>query len=150
MLPVELHLAINHVPVLGLPFAAGLLVAGIVLDNAEWRRAGLWSVALAAAAAWIVSYTGGLAADAAGGLPGISDHDVAAHAAAAWTFVWTATAAGGAAVAVLAASDQSPSRRSASAVLALALLSSGAGGWAAHLGGRIRHPELRGGAGRDV
>ena len=140
---VELHLAINHLPVLGLPFAGGLLAAGVVCDNAEWRRAGLWTAALSAAAAWAVAYTGGLAADAAGGLPGISDRDVSAHAAAAWTFVWAATVVGAAAVAVLAASGRSSSRRAAAAVLALALLASAAGGWAAHLGGRVRHPELR-------
>jgi hypothetical protein len=142
---VELHLAINHLPVLGLPFAAALLAAGLVFDNAEWRRAGLWTAALSGAVVWIVYASGGLAADAAGGLAGISDHDVAAHAAAAWRFAWAATAAGSAAIAALVIRPpvgERPSRRATSVVLALALAASAVGGWTAHLGGRIRHPEL--------
>jgi len=138
-LPIALHLAGNHLPVLGLPFAAGLLGAGVALDNAEWRRAGLWTAALSAAAAWAVYYSGGLAADAAAGLPGIADRDIAAHAAAAWRFAWAASAAGAAAAAAL----RNPSRRAACAVLALALAAAAAGGWTAHLGGEIRHSELR-------
>ena len=141
--PVEIHLAANHLPVLGLPFAAALLAAGIAFDNVEWRRAGLWTAALAAAAAWLVAYAGGLAADAVGGAPGIADGDIARHAAAAWAFAWAATAAGGAAAAVLFASARTPSRRAAAAVLALALLASGLGARAAHLGGLIRHSEVR-------
>lgn len=143
MIPVEAHLAINHLPVLGLPFAAAWLAAGTAWDNAEWRRAGLWSAALAGVSAWAVAYSGGLAADAAGGLAGISDRDISAHAAAAWVFVWAASVAAAAAAAVLAASGRRPSRRAASAVLALALLASALGARAAHLGGRIRHSEIR-------
>lgn len=138
MLPVELHLAINHLPVLGLPFAAGLLAAGYLFDNAEWRRAGLWTAVLTGVSVWIVYWSGGLAADAAGGLPGVSDHDVARHAEAAWRFAWVATFIGTAAGAALA------KKRGAAAVLALALLGSAVGGWTAHLGGHIRHPELHG------
>ena len=143
MSPIEAHLALNHLPVLGLPFAAAWLAAGTAFDNAEWRRAGLWTAALAGLSAWAVASSGGRAADAAGGLAGSSDRDIAAHAAAAWAFVWAASVAGAAAGAVLAASGRSPSRRAASAVLALALLASALGARAAHLGGRVRHSELR-------
>ena len=145
ILPVELHLAINHLPVLGLPFAAGLLAAGIVFDNVEWRRAGLWTAALSAICVWVVYYSGGLAADAAGALAGISDADVGRHAVAAWRFAWMASFVAAASAAALSR----PSRRAASVVLAMALGASVIGGWTAQLGGRIRHPELRAGTGRE-
>ena len=145
MVPVELHLAINHLPVLGLPFAAGLLAAGLAFDNVEWLRAGLWTAALSGVSVWIVYYSGGLAADAAGGLAGISDHDISNHAAAAWRFAWMASVVGSAAAAALTlrpASGARLSRRATSVVLALALGASVVGGWTAHLGGPIRHTEL--------
>jgi len=142
---VELHLAINHLPVLGLPFATGLLGAGLVFDNGEWRRGGLWTCVFAAAAAWLVYYSGGVAADAIGGLAGVSDQDVGRHAAAAWRFAWTASFVGLAAAAVLVRSrrEPSPSRRASVAVLALTLAAAFVGGWTANLGGQIRHPEFR-------
>lgn len=136
--PVALHLALNHLPVLGLPFAAGLLAADLAFDNPEWRRAGLWTALLAAAAAWVVWLSGDPAADAAAAWPGVADLDVARHARAALGFAWAATAVAAAAAAALRR------RRGAAAVLALALAASILGAWTAHLGGRIRHPELSG------
>jgi hypothetical protein len=141
---VELHLAVNHLPVLGLPFAAALLAAGLVLDNGEWRRAGLWTAVLAGISVWLVYDSGGLAADAIGGVAGVSDRDIGRHAAMAWRFAWAASFVGLAAAAALASSrsEPGPARRVVAAVLALALAASAVGGWTAQLGGRIRHPEL--------
>jgi hypothetical protein len=141
-LAFELHLAVNHLPVLGLPFAAGLLAAGLALDNAQWRRAGLWTAVLAAFAVWLVYVSGGAAGDAAETLTGVSDRDLGLHAAAAWRFAWAVSGVGLAAAAALFA--RPPGRKESAAVLVLALAASAAGGWTAHLGGRIRHPELRG------
>lgn len=132
--PVEAHLALNHLPVLGLPFAAGLLGAGFLFENAEWRRAGLWTAALTAVAAWVVYFSGGAAADA---LSGLDDRAVARHAELARLFAWAATGVGAAAVAALA------KKRGAAAVLALALAASALGAATAHRGGLIRHAELK-------
>ena len=142
---VEFHLAINHLPVLGLPFAAGLLAAGLIFDNGEWRRAGLWTAVLTGLSVWIVYYSGGLAADAIDGLAGVSDQDIGRHAAMAWRFAWAASFVGLAAAAALARfrREASPSQRAAAAVLALVLAVSAVGGLTANLGGRIRNPELR-------
>ena len=142
---VELHLAINHLPVLGLPFAAGLLAAGLVFDNGEWRRAGLWTAVLTGISVWVVYYSGGLAADAIDGLAGVSDQDIGRHAAMAWRFAWAASVVGCASVATLARfqREAAPSRGASAAVLALVLAASAVGGLTANLGGQIRHPELR-------
>ena len=144
--PVEIHLAINHLPVLGLPFAAGLLLAGLVLENGEWRRAGLWAAVLTGIAVWAVYLSGDPAADAIGGLAGVSDHDIGRHAAMAWRFAWAASFVGAVAAGVLAGYRRgpSPSPRACTAVLVLTLAATAVGGLTANLGGRIRHPELTG------
>lgn len=135
--PIEVHLALNHLPVLGLPFAAGLLAAGLAFDNAEWRRAGLWTAVLAAAAAWVVWLSGDPAADAAASLTGVADLDISRHAQAALRFAWATTVVGGAAAHALRR------KRGAAVVLLLALAASAVGAWTAHIGGAIRHPEVR-------
>jgi 4-amino-4-deoxy-L-arabinose transferase-like glycosyltransferase len=138
-----LHLAINHLPVLGLPFAAGLLLAGLVFDNGEWRRAGLWTAVLAGVSAWFVYFSGGLAADYIGGMAGVSDRDIGRHAAAAEIFAWAASFVGLGAAAALARyrREPSPPRRASAVLLALLAAATALGGWTAHLGGAIRHPE---------
>jgi hypothetical protein len=141
---VEFHLAINHLPVLGLPFAAGLLAAGVVLDNGEWRRAGLWTAVLTGISVWIVYYSGGMAADAIEGLAGVSDQDIGRHAVMAWRFALAASFVAVAAAAALARfrREASPPQRAGAAVLALVLAASAVGGLTANLGGQIRHTEL--------
>ena len=141
---VEFHLAINHLPVLGLPFAGGLLAAGLVFDNGEWRRAGLWTAVLTGVSVWLVYFSGGVAADAIDGLADVADQDIGRHAAAAWRFAWAASFVGLAAVAVLARfrRERPPSQRASAVVLALVFAATAVGGWTAHLGGLIRHHEF--------
>jgi hypothetical protein len=142
---VEIHLAINHLPVMGLPFSAALLLAGIVFNNGEWRRAGLWTAVLTGIAVWFVYFSGGHAADAIEGLAGVSDQDVGRHASAAWRFACLTSFVGLAAAAALARdrSEPAPSERASAAVLALVFAAAAVGGWTARRGGLIRHPELR-------
>jgi len=141
----QLHLALNHLPVLGPPMAAALLAAGLARRNDEWVRAGLWTLLVAGLSAVAVYWTGGQAADAL--LDALSGQErfIDAHfRAARWVLRLDLALAAAAAAALLAHARPRPVRAKAAAVLlALAVASSALGGWTAHLGGEIRHAEVR-------
>ena len=141
----QLHLLLNHVPVLGVAFAATLALAGAVRGSAELKKAGLWAFVLAALAALPAYFSGEGAEGVVEHLPGVADALIHAHEEAAEKALAGALILGAAALAVLihAFKTKSLSAKAYAAVLALSLPVLGILAYTAHLGGMVRHTELR-------
>jgi uncharacterized membrane protein len=140
----HLHLMINHLPVLGVPFALGLGAAGLLLRRDVLARAALVTLVLAGPATWATQWTGEEAEEIVEKLPGVShelihDHEEAGEGATTGSMVL-----GGIALALLVYARRRPVPRVAQAVvLLLGLLMAGWLAYTATLGGEIRHPEIR-------
>ncbi|HWN97005.1 MAG TPA: DUF2231 domain-containing protein [Methylomirabilota bacterium] len=59
---VHLHLALNHIPVVGIPFAILVVICGWVRPRREVFMLGLWLTAITSAAAIAIKFTGDEAA----------------------------------------------------------------------------------------
>ncbi len=141
----QIHLLVNHVPVLGVAFAAVLTAAGVVRGSDELKKAGLWAFVLAGLAALPAYFSGEGAEEVVEHLSGVSEaliheHEEAAEKALAGALL---LAASGAAALIHAYKNRALSAKAAPALLALSLPVLALLAYAAHLGGLIRHPELR-------
>ncbi len=147
MSPNQVHLALLHFPVV-LPIVGLALLAG-----AAWRRnALLWRVSLAtfvasALLAWPVFLSGEESEERIEHAPGVSEELIEEHEEAAKVAQVAIQVLGGAAIVALIVTRRNTDvkRWMTGAVAVLAIAASGAVGLAAHEGGKIRHPEIRGG-----
>jgi hypothetical protein len=117
----HIHLALNHVPVVGLPVVVLLLAWGVVRRSPEVTRASLGLLVLLAAVTIVVQLTGEPAEDLVEGLPGVFESGIERHEEAALIGSIGMTALG---------------------LLGCVALSVYFG-WVANLGGQIRHSEIR-------
>ena len=103
---VHLHLALNHIPVLGALFGALLLAVGLVRRSDELQRVSLWALALLAAVTIPIKFTGDFASEALApkdGIPArvtfeekmLSAHEQAADQATTGVFLLGLVAAAG-------------------------------------------------------
>ena len=144
---VHLHLALNHVPVLGTAFVAAALAVSLWRKNSEFVRLGLWAAVLLSVASIAIKFTGDAAWDDLRPWPQPYDgsrverHESAADQATTGVFV-----AGVAAAVVLFLARRRPevSAAQAGTVVALLLVTFVLMARTANLGGQLRHPQLRG------
>jgi len=148
----HLHLMVNHVPVLGIPFALLLGAFGLLRRQDVLVRAALATFVVVGGFAWAAERTGKEAEEIVEELPGVSHDRIHRHEEAA---EWAAR--GGLGLGLLALALLWTGRRrgpSRAGVAVLLLLAAGLAGWLAYtanLGGEIRHPEIRaGGAGAEL
>ena len=143
----QVHLMLNHVPVIGVLFAALALGVGLVWRNVAILRLGLAILVLVALAAVPVYFSGEPTEEHVEHLAGVSESTIEAHEDMAKAAMISMAVLGLAAlVALLRYRRQSVPPRLAGLLLVAVLALSGALAWTAHLGGRIRHPELSGAA----
>ena len=143
----HLHLIVNHLPVLGVPFGAALLGLGLFRGQVALQRAGLSVLVLAGLAAGIAYLTGEPAEHALeamgplGARPEtlIEAHEEAALAAAIVTGLGALVAGMG----LWRLHRGSGGRGWMTGALTVALVATLTLGWVATLGGRISHPEIR-------
>lgn len=123
----------------GLPFAPALLGGGALRENSSLAKAGF-----AALLAVPVFLTGEPAEKIAEPLPGVSHHIIEQHEEVAKVAFIVTLAAGVAALAGLwLARGKAVASWCASSVLIVALVAAGLMTWAANLGGKVRHTEIR-------
>lgn len=142
---VHLHLALNHVPVVGTPFLLALLLWGWFRGSAEIVRLSLGWTLLFSAVSIALKFTGDFAVEAAGprldtvrGL--VHAHEQSADQAATAIFL-NGIAAG---VALFTGRRGQPVARWALALsAALGLASCVLLARTANLGGKVSHPSLR-------
>ena len=148
MNPAHLHIVLNHIPVVGIPVAAAVLIYGIIRGSEEVKRVSLLAF-LVIALITLPTYLAGQAAeDIVEHLPGVDDDIIHTHEAAA-TIGLIATSILGVLSAVGLVMSFFIGRLSTPVTILLLLMSVGVSGWlgrVANLGGKIRHTELRTGA----
>lgn len=145
MSAAHLHLALNHIPVLGTLFGAVLLALGLWRTNDTIQQVGFGVLVLAGAGAIAVYLTGEPAEEVVEGVAGVSHDAIEAHEEWGWYALLAGLGTGVFALGALLL--QAAGRRLAAGlrvfVLVLALLTSGVMAYAANLGGKVHHPELR-------
>ena len=143
----HLHLLVNHAPILGAYFAVALLAASLVTAAATGdvlRRTGLVVLVGVGIAAVTSNLSGGNAADAVHGLPGVTRAAIHAHAQAADPAWIAAAVVGVLAIGTLVRWRRVSVPRGATlGALALSLVVAGLMSYVGLLGGQIRHTEVR-------
>lgn len=147
MTPAHVHLVLNHAPVVGMPLAALLLVAGIARKSRELQVAALMGIVLVALATVPVFLTGEPAEKQIEHAAGVSEKTIGAHEDAA---KWALGATELAGLIALATLMRSRGLRLAGGLTLLALFAAALAistlARTAYLGGHIRHPEIVPGA----
>lgn len=145
MNPAHLHIILNHIPVVGIPFGMSLLIWGFLRKSQEVKNAALL-VFVAIALVTIPTYlTGKAAEDMVEDLPGVSENLIENHERAATIALVATSVLGALALLRLLVLSRFTAVGGPVTVLVL-LLSLGVAGWlarTANLGGQIRHSEIR-------
>ena len=141
----HLHLALNHLPVLGVPFVALIFVIALRRRDAGWQRLALGGFVLMFFVALAAKFTGDFAHEQVVSWPGFDDSLMHAHEEASDQCVTAIFLLGLiAAIALfLSRAGRLLPKWTIVAVLALALASTALLLRTANLGGHIRHPEIR-------
>jgi len=145
----HIHLALNHVPVIGLLIALLLLAVATLRRSAELTRVSYALLVLLAATTVVVYLTGEPAEELVENLPGFSEALVEEHEEVALIATIGMGVLG--LVALVGLIRFRPPWIAPAwygrGVLLLALLMGGVMVWTANLGGQIRHSEIRAGIG---
>ena len=144
MNPVQLHLAMTHVPVILSIAGFGLLVVAVIRKEALLIKTAYWMLIISAAAALPVYFTGEGTAETLEKLPGISKDSIELHEETAESAVIVTGFVGVLSIMGLFFDKRIRLGRALRlATLLFAFLSSAVLVNVAHLGGQIRHSEIR-------
>ena len=142
----HLHIILNHIPVIGIPFGLALLIWGFLRKSDEVKRAALL-VFVAIALVTIPTYlTGKAAEDLVEHLPGVSENLIEKHEDAATIALIATSVLGGLALLRLLIPVRFVAVGGPMSILVF-VFALGVAGWlgrTGHLGGQIRHSEIRG------
>ena len=143
----HLHLIATHVPVLGVAFAALLLIAGIARNSRPLQLAGLAALVLTGLAAGAAFLTGEGAEDIVEDAVRGANGYIGRHESVAIAGLVAAAITGALSLVILVRDRRGhPLTRSMAMVsLVAALTTTGLMAWVANLGGQIGHPEIRSG-----
>lgn len=146
MNPAHLHIILNHIPVIGIPFCAALLTWGLLRKSEEVKRASLLAFIVIAVLTIPTFLAGQAAEDVVEHLPGVSEQLIENHEDAALIGLIATLILGALSLAVLLLSRlfSGAARRLSILLLVLSLMGGAWLGRTANLGGKIRHTELRG------
>jgi hypothetical protein len=144
MNPVQVHLMLNHVPVLGVIFATVLVAAAVWRHSHELLRAGLVGLVLTALVAVPVFFSGEPAEESIEKQPGVTERAIESHEDfARLAFLGLEVLGVVAAIGLVRYRRRPVPRAFGALALGLMMVGSLALTWTAHLGGQIRHSELR-------
>jgi hypothetical protein len=141
----QLHLMMNHIPVVGMIFTAAALAAGLLFRSGALVRSGFVLLVALSLAAVPVYFSGEPAEELVEDAAGVTHATIETHEDFAKIAMIGIVAIGLVAlVALIRAGRREMPRGFAVVMLVAALAWSGVLAWTAHLGGQIRHPELTG------
>jgi hypothetical protein len=148
----HIHLMINHLPIIGTPLVAGLMLWGLLRRSRELQRTAMGAAIMVAALTYPVFLTGEPAEERVEDSSWMQERLVHEHEerAEAGLIAILLTGMLGAVVLWQSRGGRSVPIGTASLTLGGLVVSSGLLGWAALAGGVIRHDELRGGAASAV
>lgn len=143
---VQVHLALTHVPVILSFVGLIMLVIAFFIKNSTLTKTSYILLLVAGVAAMPVFFTGEGTEEAIENLPGVSESVIERHEEVAKLAMIAIAAAGLVALAALLLTRwQTTARVFKVVVLLLAVTSGGLMAQTAHLGGQIRHTEIRNG-----
>lgn len=144
---VQLHLVLNHLPVFGILFGFVVLALAVWRRNESWTRLALGVLVVVGISAALAMMTGEGAEEAVEHLPGVSESIIHEHEEAAELTALITYALGASALVALWVFRRRTIPRVLSVMaLVLTMATSGFVAYTAHLGGQIRHTEIRSGA----
>ena len=140
----HIHLLLNHFPILGALFAAGVLLAGIILNDRKINQVGLVSMIIFTLLTLPVFFSGEGAEEVLEEYPGISHAAIHDHEEMAELALWVMIFAGVAALVgfVLQRRKEQLHRTVSLVAFILALVAFGFMARTGMSGGEIRHPEI--------
>ena len=139
----QIHLMMNHIPVIGVLFAGLALVAGLIARSGAILRLGLATLVLVALAAVPVFLSGEPAEEVVEKMAGVSHATIGPHEDMAKRAMLALELVAAVALVALLRYRRRPVPTRFAVILFTAVVAlSGGLAWTAHLGGRIRHPEL--------
>lgn len=140
----QLHLVLNHLPVVGLALGGLALLGSFLLRRPEAIRLSLVILVVTGVATVPAFLTGEPAEDGVERFAGVSKGSIEAHEEAAEIGLVAGIVAAVLSLAALVGGARKPALATPLAALALvaSLGAAGVMGWVAHLGGLIRHPEI--------
>ena len=140
------HIATNHIPVIAMPFIFFLLLGGVLRRSADLVKAAYLASIVVALITVFVWKTGGPAAHTLRNIDEVQGPDIHRHAEAADFGLWSSEIVGALAlVGWWLSRGGKPTPRWPWLVLVAALWSSTVLARVAHLGGLIRHSEIKSG-----
>ena len=143
----HVHLWVNHIPVLGTVFGLALLAIVMKGNREDGKKTALGTFVVVALVAILTYLTGEPAEEVVEHLPGISEDIIETHEEFAIVSLVAVEVLGLVSLVGLFLSRKSaripPRLVTICLVLSLAAVATLA--WTAHLGGQIRHPEIRSG-----
>lgn len=144
MNPAHIHLLWNHFPILGALFAAGVLLAGIVLNDRKINQVGLVSLVIFTLLTLPAFFSGEGAEEVMEEYPGISHAAIHDHEEIAELGLWVMIFAGVVALAgyILQRRKEHLHRSLSMVALVAALAAFGVMVRVGLSGGEIRHPEI--------
>ena len=142
----QLHLAVNHLPVVGVLIAFLVMVAGMILKNETVKKTGLGILVFAAITVAPAYLSGEEAEELVEDKPGVSEALIHDHEESAeLSFVFTGLSGGVAALALFLGRKRNGelAKKTAVGAMGLSAVTVALLANTAHLGGMIRHDEIR-------
>lgn len=139
----NLHLVLNHIPILGILFGALVLAGGLIFKSKPVQLTGLITFVVTAALAFPVMKTGDEAEHTVEHIAGISEELIEEHEELAETAIWLTSALGILSLAGIILSRREKIYRFLPVLIFVAGIAVFA--WMVRVGnsgGNIRHPEL--------
>ncbi len=145
MIPVEAHLFLNHVPVVGLVFGLVFFVAGLKRSSESTLLAGLRIFIAMSIVVLLVVGSGLVAESSLENVAWLDADALSRHRAAGILTLAVLVSLGGVSGAILSAFRSRPTfpAWATTSVLLLAIAALGVCLWTGYLGGALRHNELR-------
>jgi uncharacterized membrane protein len=145
MIPVEAHLFLNHVPVVGLVFGLVFFVAGLKLSSESTLLAGLRIFVAMSIVVLLVVGSGLVAESSLENAAWFDADNLSRHRVAGILTLAVLVSLGGLSGAILIAFRNRPTSPAwaTTSVLLLAITALGMSLWTGYLGGALRHDELR-------
>jgi len=141
----QVHLWLNHLPVLGTLFGLVLLMAALFRKNEDWKRLSLIVFVIIGLIAIGTYLTGEPAEEVVEHLPGVSEAAIEPHEESAlWSLIAIETlAASSLAGLFLSRMSGVIPPRLITVCLLISIVAMASVAWTAHLGGQIHHHETR-------
>jgi hypothetical protein len=143
----HIHLALNHIPVIGIPVALAFLVYALYVKNQSSQRFALLVLVGLSTMVLPVYFTGEPAEEIVEHLPGVAESFIEAHEdAAKFSLILTLMTGAASFIALWFQKNPKKSRVLNFGVMSVASLAVLSLLYTANLGGKVRHTELRSGS----